>query len=349
MLPHGNPRVGAAVRSLRMCAAAPRVIAELTRVEFELRPPQPFRLDLTALALVRRPQNVIDTWQAGTYRRWLPVGEPGSGHAQEQFLVEASEASTSGAGTAVLRVVATGPYAENELATMSHRAVVHLFGLDVDLAPFYALAAGEERLAPLVAQLEGLRPPRYPSLYQSLLNAVPCQQVTLVFGLQLLERLARRYGASTEGLIAPNSGPLPLPAAEALAEAAPEELGGMGFSRTKARALTELAQRLLAGDPDPAALAGMPNAAVAERLQELYGVGRWTSEYVLLRGLGRLDVFPYGDSGARNGLARFMGEPGKPDYDWVARTVARWHPYAGFVYLHLLVAGMLRSGAFAPL
>lgn len=43
------------------------------------------------------------------------------------------------------------------------------------------------------------------------------------------------------------------------------------------------------------------------RLRELRGVGRWTAEYVLLRRLGRLHVFPGDDVGAQKSLARWLG------------------------------------------
>lgn len=326
------------------------------QVELTITPPAPFRLDLTALALVRRPNNLIDTWRDGTYRRWVPAGEPTGTTPVRQFLLEVSAAGArhgeaAQGTTPQLLLKATGRFEEQELADMATNAVTHIFGLDVNIAPFLDLASEDARLGPLAAQLEGLRPPRYPSLFQALLNAVPCQQVTLVFGLRLLEFLARRYGEGQE--LAPsaftNSGPLALPAAVALAQADPNELGTAGFSGAKSRTLIELATECVEERLDLRAVGNMPNEAASARLQQLFGIGRWTSDYVLLRGLGRLDVFPHGDSGARNGLARFLGADGKPSYEWVADQVARWQPYAGFVYLHLLVAGMLRSGAFDPL
>lgn len=328
--------------------------AELTRVEFALKPPQPFRLDLTALALVRRPNNRLDTWREGVYRRWVPVREPYGPEPVEQFLLEVADGGaaaaqpSTGARTGSLLVRASGRLPEQLLATAAERAVTHMFGFEADLAPFRLLAASDERLAPLVARLEGLRPPRYPGVFQALLNAVPCQQVTLVLGLRLLEALARAYGPSihVELQDSGQAAPLPLPDATALAAREPAELTALGLSGAKARTLIELAQECVDGVLDLAALPSATNEVVAERLQRLFGVGRWTSDYVLLRGLGRLDVFPYGDSGARNGLARFMGVAGKPSYEWVAETVRPWQPYAGFVYLHLLVAGMVDSGAY---
>lgn len=319
-------------------------------------PPQPFRLDLTALALVRRPNNRIDTWRGGTYARWVPTRDPHGPEPVPQFLLEVSGSQDhagqrpADGGTERLLVRATGSLDEQELARLAEHTVTKMFGLDVDMAPFYALASSSAELGPLVERLRGLRPPRYPGVFQALLNAVPCQQVTLVLGLRLLEGLARTYGPGYGGPLEPDeAGPLPLPGAAALAAARPEALTAQGLSRAKARTLIELSEACVTGQLDLSKLPDAPNEAVSERLQQLFGIGRWTSDYVLLRGLGRLDVFPHGDSGARNGLARFVGVEGKPSYEWVAQTVAPWQPYAGFVYLHLLVSGMLRTGEFGAL
>jgi DNA-3-methyladenine glycosylase II len=74
------------------------------------------------------------------------------------------------------------------------------------------------------------------------------------------------------------------------------------------------------------------------------GVGRWTTEYVLLRGLGRLHVFPGDDVGAQKRLARWLGRSRSLDYAGVRRAVDRWQPYAGLVYFHLLLDGLAQAG-----
>lgn len=43
----------------------------LSRITFSLDPTPPFRLDLTAWALRRRPQNEVDFWDGETYSRVL--------------------------------------------------------------------------------------------------------------------------------------------------------------------------------------------------------------------------------------------------------------------------------------
>ena len=87
------------------------------------------------------------------------------------------------------------------------------------------------------------------------------------------------------------------------------------------------------------------DSVVQQHLLKLRGVGRWTSEYVRLRGLGRLHVFPGDDVGAQKRLARWLGLSSRLDYADVFREVKRWQPYAGLVYFHLLLDGLSQAGA----
>ena len=103
----------------------------------------------------------------------------------------------------------------------------------------------------------------------------------------------------------------------------PDELKLHGFSLTKARTIVETARAIVAGDLDLESLEHVDDPEAIERLTSLRGVGRWTAEYVMLRGLGRLHVFPGDDVGAHNKLRRFFGIDTELDYDSVKRLVAR--------------------------
>ena len=74
------------------------------------------------------------------------------------------------------------------------------------------------------------------------------------------------------------------------------------------------------------------------------GRARWTAEYALLRGLGRLHVFPGDDVGARNNLARWLECRRPLDYAHVQAAVRHWQPFAGLVYFHLLLANLAEHG-----
>jgi DNA-3-methyladenine glycosylase II len=216
-----------------------------------------------------------------------------------------------------------------------------LLGLGVDLAGFYQLAAGDERLGPLAERFRGLKPPRFPTVFETLVNAIACQQVTLTLGLRLLNRLAATHGPVADG--APD-GLLALPGPERVAALEPGALRALAFSRQKACALRDLAQAIVGRGLDLDRLAALSDATALRELCALRGVGRWTAEYVLLRGLGRLHIFPGDDVGARNNLRRWLRLPEPLDYEGVRRVVAPWEPYAGLVYLHLLLDHLAAQG-----
>ena len=48
---------------------------------------------------------------------------------------------------------------------------------------------------------------------------------------------------------------------------------------------------------------------------------------------------------AQKRFARWLGRSRPLDYAGVGRAVARWQPYAGLVYFHLLLNGLLQTGA----
>jgi DNA-3-methyladenine glycosylase II len=220
-------------------------------------------------------------------------------------------------------------------------ALDRVLGLSLDLSGFAAMAAEDPLLGPLAARMRGLKPPRFPTVFEALVNAVACQQLSLAVGIQLLNRLTAERGrpASEDP-----DGPRAFPDPEQLASVQPEALKRHGFSLTKARAIIETSQAIVSGDLDLEALQQLDDASAVERLTSMRGIGRWSAEYVLLRGLGRLHIFPGDDVGAHNKLRRLFEIDTPLGYDAVGELVGRWHPYAGLVYFHLLLDSLAAAG-----
>jgi DNA-3-methyladenine glycosylase II len=303
--------------------------------QLQIDPRGPFRLDLTAWALRRRPHNAVDRWDTATYERVVSLdGGP----------VALSVTQVAGPDAPRLSIVLAGERIDQRAEALARRALDRLLGLSVDLSPFAAMAAPDPLLGPLAAHLRGLKPPRFPTVFEALVNGVACQQLSLAVGIHLLNRLTADRGRATS---ARPEGPRAFPDPEDLASLQPDDLKRHGFSSTKARTIIETAQAIVAGDLDLEALQGLEDGAAIERLTSLRGVGRWTAEYVLLRGLGRLHVFPGDDVGAHNKLRQLFAIDTPLDHEAVGRLVARWHPYAGVVYFHLLLDSLSRAGLTA--
>jgi DNA-3-methyladenine glycosylase II len=111
----------------------------------------------------------------------------------------------------------------------------------------------------------------------------------------------------------------------------PDDLKHHGFSSIKARTIIATAQAVVTGRLDLEAPRRLEDGAAIERLTGLRGIGRWTAEYVQLRGLGRLHIFPGDDVGAHNKLRYLFGIDTQVDYEAVRRLVAGWDRHASVV------------------
>jgi DNA-3-methyladenine glycosylase II len=222
------------------------------------------------------------------------------------------------------------------------RAVLErTLGLGVDLSAFYRFADADPRLGPLVRGFRGVKPPRLPTVFETLVNAIACQQITLTQGIRLLNRLTEAYGVAITGdhrLVQA------FPRPQDLATLEPTDLKALGFSTHKGQALVEVAQAISQSRLDLEALAGLDDNTAVARLLALRGVGRWTAEYVLLRGFGRTHIFPGDDVGARNNLARWLHLSDPLNYAGVARVLDAWKPYGGLIYFHLLLDRLAQAG-----
>jgi DNA-3-methyladenine glycosylase II len=307
----------------------------LKEFTFYIQPVPPFRLDFTVWALRRRPENRIDLWDGQVYRRVTML---------DGALIMLAVVQSKPGEEAQLQVSLCGESVEPSLQPAATAFLEKSLGLQRDLTNFYQLARPDSRLGPLVKRFRGLKPPRFPTVFECLVNAISNQQVTLTLGIRLVNFLATTYGPnlSWEGQPA-----FSMPDASTLAALEVESLRALQFSRQKARAIINLA-RLVTKVPNILeSSAEMADQAALEHLCQLHGVGRWTAEYALLRGLGRLNIFPADDVGARNGLQRWLDMEERPDYAAIQRLLARWQPFAGFIYFHLLLKRLVEQGQLA--
>lgn len=298
---------------------------------FSLDPIPPFRLDLTVWTLRRRADNQVDRWDGQTYQRTLA--------APDGAAITMGVSQSGPPDAPRLYVTLSRPRLSQEMEDLARGALERMLGVNVDLSEFYRFAATDIHLGPLVQRFRGAKPPRFPTIFETLANAIACQQITLTQGIHLLNRLAHTYGL--DGLAFPRP--------QDIAALDPQDLKPLGFSANKGRALVELARAICDNALDLEALAGLDDGAALSCLLALRGIGRWSAEYSLLRGLGRTHIFPGDDVGGRNNLQRWLRFAEPLDYARVGRTLAGWKPYGGLIYFHLLLDRLMQSGQLPDL
>ncbi len=284
---------------------------------------EPYRLDLTAAVLRRTAANPVDVAaRDGLYRRAF------SGPDGPVVVTVRQHAA------AALSVEIDGPRSAHE------RIAAHMpriLGTRVDIARFLRAARRVDWLAPLARRMRGVHPPRYPSLWEASVNGIVFQHVSLHAAGAIMQRLIERL---SEPVVSDDVVLRPFPSAESVAALGEAGLRATGLSMAKVRALQGLATAESAGRLDMEDFEPLSSAAVAERLRTHRGVGGWTAALILLRGLGRLEVFPENDSGVARGLRDLTGaEPAA-----TANVLEILGDQRGMLYFHLLLARLEARG-----
>src|SRR5438270_1556880 len=130
-----------------------------------------------------------------------------------------------------------------------------------------------------------------PNRFAALVRSIISQQIST--------KAAAAISARLEQALAP-AGITP----EAILALSSKDLRAAGLSANKARALSDLAERVQTQALPLDLLHDLPDEEVIARLVPVWGIGRWTAEMFLIFSLGRLDVLPVDDGGLRAGMQR---------------------------------------------
>lgn len=277
----------------------------------------PYRLDLVVSVLRRLSTNVVDVLTLdGQYFRAL-----GGSHAPVIVRVTQVHAEA-------LTVTLEGDTREHIPALALVR---QMLGVDRDLAHFDRAAAGIPWLRPLAERMRGVRPPRYPTLWEACVNAIVFQQVSLHAATAIMRRLIVALSPSLDrdgvSLYA-------FPTVSRFLGADDDLLRAAGLSLGKLTTLRRVGEALSAGTLDEVMLETRASPDAAALLCGIKGIGPWTATVILLRGLGRLDVFPMNDTSVARNLA-LVSSSYRIDID---DTLQALSPQQGMLYYHLLLA-----------
>ena len=298
-----------------------------------LRPREPFNFARTlqfilsppALLNGRQFAPLLDHFVDGEYRRVLQWGE-------HLVLYGVREEKHASPGELRIRFL-TGPN-EESLRGAVVSEVARQFSHDLDIEPFYALAARDPVLRHMAVHFRGMRIPQAAQVFETLISAIIEQQVNLSFAHQVKKALIETYGRSVE-FEGRRYSAFPEPAALSLTS--PRELRRIQVSGPKASYIIRISRRTLDGTLDLEGLREIEPALAYEKLLAQKGVGPWTAQYVGLRALGHRDCLPAADVGLQKVIRYFYGlrkQPTAERVEKLAKSWTGWRSYATF-YLWL--------------
>jgi DNA-3-methyladenine glycosylase II len=299
------------------------VESAVSRSQHDCRVASPYRLDLTVSVLRRLSTNLVDVLTPdGQYVRLMrgprhPVVARVSQAAPQKLtmVIEGDETAHGPAFELVRRVL----------------------GVDHDLSHFDRAAARIPWLRDLAARMRGVRPPRYPTLWEACVNAIVFQQISLQAASAIMHRFVVALSAPLDDAGVPLHA---FPTIAAMQDAGDDVLHAAGLSRGKLATLRRVGEALTSGALDEAMLEERASPAAAAVLRGIKGIGPWTAAVILLRGLGRLDVFPAHDTSVLRNLT-LVADSAPID---IGRALRVLSPQQGMLYYLLLLARLEHGG-----
>jgi len=292
-----------------------------------LTPVPPFDFDLSA-SIFSRGDAQFRTSEDGVFRQALRV---------DDAAVLLKITSTGTVDEPRLRVELSSP-AELTRRQLQYarRLITRMFNLDMDLRPFYKAVKGDPVMARLVKNLYGLKSPVTPTVFEALIDSIVEQQISLIAAHSMQMKLIRKFGEKLE-LAGESCYLFPTPAA--LAAASLGRLKECGLSGRKAEYIKGISLLVSTGQLDLDAFESYDDInEIREELTAIRGIGDWTAEMTMIRGLHKMDSIPADDIGLQAKLAHFYRKGGRATSEDLRRVAQNWGEYRGLGGYYMIMA-----------
>lgn len=200
--------------------------------------------------------------------------------------------------------------------------------LEPDGDAFVRIIARDQVLNALQQQRPGVRPVLFPSPYQAAARAIIGQRLHVRQAATIAARIAAEHGVALDACGRTLHA---FPTAKRLADLSPIQ----GLSERKVNQLRALGAAAADGLLDTRLLRAMEREAAMAHLQRLGGIGPFSAELILIRGVGDPDAFPKTEMRLQRAMAEAYGLGPDPDSAKLEQIAEGWRPYRSWVGLLL--------------
>jgi len=235
----------------------------------------------------------------------------------------------------ILELYTEGSCFSEEEKQQAMKVIAHIFSLDMPLKPFYDNVKGDAIMSQVTERLCGFKFPTTPTVFESLIDAIVEQQISIKVARSIEERLAVMFG---ESVVVGGEEFFAFPSAAALVDAGVEGVRRAGLSLRKAEYIYGVAQLVVSGGLDLEGLKGFLDKSVVTVLDGIRGIGVWTAELTMLRGMRRFDVLPADDFGLRRVISRYYCVSRVINALEARQIADAWGAWKGLAAFYLIIA-----------
>ena len=292
-----------------------------------LKPTPPYDLDLSAKIFAEDGDAHIRTFKDRTFWQVLKVND-------QLVLAKAKSTGTVEQPELCLGLESDGEISE-DLERKAKDILSFILHLDMDLEPFYKAVEGDRVMRELTQNLRGLKRPRTPTVFEALVDSIIEQQISIKVAWALENRLIKAFGDPLE---IDSQTYYAFPEPMKLAFLTVEDLRSIGLSTRKTEYI--LGSSKLASDGlDLEKFKGYSDLdKVIEELCRIRGIGVWTAELTMVRGMGMIDAIPADDLGLKRCISHYYCGDKKISGAEARKIAEAWKGWRGLASFYLTMA-----------
>jgi len=292
-----------------------------------LKPVPPFSFDLSA-TIFSRGDPEFRNYEDGSFKTAIRL---------DGTIALATITSSGTVEAPVLKVElrARDPLTRQELEK-ARKLINRMFNLDLDLKPFYKAAKGDPVMSRFIESLYGLKSPTTPTVFEALVDSIVEQQISLIAAQSMQRKLIRKFG---DKIVLDGETFYLFPTPEKLAGATIPALKSCGLSTRKAEYIKEISHLVATGQLDLDKYESYEDIGVIrDELTAIRGIGNWTAEMTMIRGLHKMDSFPADDIGLQARMTHYYGKGGRATSEDLRRLAENWGTYRGLGGYYMIMA-----------
>ena len=214
--------------------------------------------------------------------------------------------------------------------------VSSMFNISDDLTLFYRAIENDPVMARIAGSFRGLKSPTTPTVFEALTDSIIEQQISLAVARLLRSRLVKKTGNQ---LVLDDRVFYCYPEPRTLAGTPDAVFRECGLTTRKGEYIREISRSIVAGDLDLDRFRQYRDTdEIIREMMKIRGIGKWTAELTIIRGIHKLDAFPADDVGLQRIIARFYRGGTRISSGEARRIAEGWGEWKGLAAFYLDIA-----------
>jgi len=216
------------------------------------------------------------------------------------------------------------------------KIVSDIFNLDFNLKFFYDEVKNDKIMSKLTKMLFGLKTPTTPTIFEALVDSIVEQQISLKAAHSIERKIVKKFGSA---LNIERRVYYAHPTPEQLNNASSDELRECGLSFRKVEYIKDISKLIVERKLDLEKFKEYENInEIIDELCKIRGIGKWTAELTVIRGLNGFNSFPADDIGIRRVISHYYCNDKRISAFDARKIAKKWGKWKGLAAFYLIIA-----------